>query len=86
MEIFSYAVCFLLFQAVKQFYGDAANQQEINRWLMTAQTSQQAWQFCWTLLAKDKVCMCTVVPAKSSHPIGCQNSIICERICHLSLK
>jgi hypothetical protein len=28
----------------------------------------------------------TVVPAKSSRPFGCQNSIICKQICHLSLK
>ncbi|KAK2156574.1 hypothetical protein LSH36_209g00066 [Paralvinella palmiformis] len=41
-------------KAVQQFYKDAVNQQEINKWLMSAQTSQQAWQFCWPLLAKDK--------------------------------
>jgi len=45
----------IVLQAVQQFYKDAVNQQEINKWLMSAQTSQQAWQFCWPLLAKDKV-------------------------------
>ena len=42
-------------KAVHQFYVDAANQQEINKWLMAAQISPQAWVFSGQLLAKDKV-------------------------------
>ena len=38
-----------------QFYQDASCQAEINRWLTAAQVSPQAWQFCWPLMAKDKV-------------------------------
>ena len=52
----SYAVYVLLaVKAVRQFYQDASCQQEINRWLMKAQMSPQAWHYPWHLLTVEKV-------------------------------
>lgn len=50
----------LYFQALHQLYYDPniENKNLAQKWLMQAQVSPQAWQFCWALLSPDKV-QCT---------------------------
>uniref|UniRef100_A0A8C2CJH6 Importin-13 n=1 Tax=Cyprinus carpio TaxID=7962 RepID=A0A8C2CJH6_CYPCA len=49
------ALC--LFQALHQLYYDPniENKNLAQKWLMQAQVSPQAWQFCWVLLRPEKV-------------------------------
>lgn len=44
-------------QALHQLYYDPniENKNLAQKWLMQAQVSPQAWQFCWALLSPDKV-------------------------------
>uniref|UniRef100_A0A8C2CE16 Importin-13 n=1 Tax=Cyprinus carpio TaxID=7962 RepID=A0A8C2CE16_CYPCA len=46
-----------LFQALHQLYYDPniENKNLAQKWLMQAQVSPQAWQFCWVLLRPEKV-------------------------------
>ena len=46
---------YMFLQAVQQFYQGGSSQQEINKWLMSAQLSNEAWSFSWILLDKGKV-------------------------------
>uniref|UniRef100_A0AAY5EJ33 Importin-13 n=1 Tax=Electrophorus electricus TaxID=8005 RepID=A0AAY5EJ33_ELEEL len=50
-------VCLFLSQALHQLYYDPniENKNLAQKWLMQAQISAQAWQFCWALLRPDKV-------------------------------
>uniref|UniRef100_A0A673HM14 Importin-13 n=1 Tax=Sinocyclocheilus rhinocerous TaxID=307959 RepID=A0A673HM14_9TELE len=50
-------VCVCLFQALHQLYYDPniENKNLAQKWLMQAQVSPQAWQFCWVLLRPEKV-------------------------------
>lgn len=41
-------------KAVNNFYCNASLQEEVHRWLTTAQISQEAWSFSWELLAPNK--------------------------------
>lgn len=45
------------FQALHQLYydPDIENKNLAQKWLMQAQVSPQAWQFCWALLSPEKV-------------------------------
>uniref|UniRef100_A0A8C9WGE6 Importin-13 n=1 Tax=Scleropages formosus TaxID=113540 RepID=A0A8C9WGE6_SCLFO len=47
----------LSFQALHQLYydPDIENKNVAQKWLMQAQVSPQAWQFCWALLSPEKV-------------------------------
>lgn len=54
----SFILLFLLpSQALHQLYYDPniENKNLAQKWLMQAQVSPQAWQFCWALLSPDKV-------------------------------
>lgn len=56
-------LCFgsrLLHQALYQLYFDPDMQHKnaAQKWLTQAQTSAQAWHFCWALLVPDKVRLC----------------------------
>lgn len=61
-----------LSQALHQLYYDPniENKNLAQKWLMQAQVSPQAWQFCWVLLRPEKVrtsrsVCCTVIPSFS---------------------
>uniref|UniRef100_A0A672J8M1 Importin-13 n=1 Tax=Salarias fasciatus TaxID=181472 RepID=A0A672J8M1_SALFA len=55
MDFFS--LCCLKSTALHQLYYDPniENKNLAQKWLMQAQVSPQAWQFCWALLSPDKV-------------------------------
>lgn len=42
-------------RAVTHFYQDLATQSQLNLWLTAAQSSAEAWTFCWQLLDQTKV-------------------------------
>ena len=42
-------------QAVIQFYANTTGKPELNTWLTHLQHSNQAWNFAWTLLDRNKV-------------------------------
>uniref|UniRef100_A0A6Q2X3N0 Importin-13 n=1 Tax=Esox lucius TaxID=8010 RepID=A0A6Q2X3N0_ESOLU len=61
--------------ALHQLYydPDMDHKNVAQKWLTQAQTSTQAWQFCWPLLGPDKVCS----PASS-------NSLVMQLLSHIS--
>ena len=59
-------ICFE-FQAVNNFYCNASLQEEVHRWLTTAQISQEAWSFSWELLAPNKVGTFCCCEEKTTH-------------------
>lgn len=63
-----FSCLFFVSQALHQLYYDPniENKNLAQKWLMQAQISPQAWQFCWALLSPDKVrdisttCFCSL--------------------------
>lgn len=57
LMVLSVILFLLQFQALHQLYYDPniENKNLAQKWLMQAQVSPQAWQFCWALLSPDKV-------------------------------
>lgn len=70
-SFFFYSLSFVIlyFQALHQLYYDPniENKNLAQKWLMQAQVSPQAWQFCWALLSPDKVQCTNTNPHMNTH-------------------
>lgn len=70
-DLFSRSSFSLCFQALHQLYYDPniENKNLAQKWLMQAQISPQAWQFCWALLGPDKVRAACTTWIRSTPPV-----------------